>query len=85
MDEITTELARRVAALESKVGELYARLDVVEPSASDAVAQSVPPHVAGLVRAGRREDAIRALLVDAGLSVADATARISAYSRSIGR
>lgn len=84
MDEITAELARRVAALESKVGELYARLDLVEPSASEAVAESIPDDVRELAREGRRDDAIRALLVDSGVSVADATARVSAYLRSIG-
>ena len=84
MDEITAELARRVAALEAKVGELYLRLDVVEPSSAAAVAQTVPPRVQELAREGRREEAVRALLVDTGVSVADATARVTAYLRSIG-
>lgn len=85
MDDITAELARRLAALESRVGDLYLLLDVVAPSPAESVARSLPDRVVALARQGRRDEAIRALLVDGGVSVADATARVTAYLRSIGR
>lgn len=84
MDQIPGEIAARLAALETKVAELYQHLDLVEPSGADAVAESLPADIQQLAREGRREDAIRAVIEQFGVSTVDASARVTGYLRSIG-
>ncbi|HEY8590854.1 MAG TPA: hypothetical protein VIL55_15010 [Naasia sp.] len=74
----------RIAALEAKVARLYEVLDLVEPSSAEAVAGSLPDGVQRLAREGRREEAIRQLLVDQGGSLKDAASRVTGFLRSIG-
>jgi hypothetical protein len=82
---VPPEIAARIAALESKVARLYAELNLVEPGSSEAVAVGLPAEVAELARSGEREQAIRRLIVDAGISTVDAVTRIDGFLRSIGR
>jgi hypothetical protein len=84
MDQVPGEIAARIAALEAKVAELYRHLDLVEPSDTDAVAEGLPVGIAALARAGKREEAIRAVIEEFGVSTVDASARVNGYLRSIG-
>jgi hypothetical protein len=84
MDQLPAEFAARIAALEVKVAELYRHLDIVEPSSADAVADSLPADIAALARAGKREEAIAAVMEQFGGSTVDASARVNGYLRSIG-
>lgn len=84
MDQIPGEIAARIAALESKVAELYQHLGLLEPSGADAVAESIPSDIQELARAGKREEAIRAVIEQFGVSTVDASARVNGYLRSIG-
>jgi hypothetical protein len=84
MDQIPGEIAARIAALETKVSELYRHLELGEPAAADAVAASLPDDIVELARAGKREEAIRAVVEQLGVSTVDASARVNGYLRSIG-
>jgi DNA repair ATPase RecN len=84
MDEIPGEFAARLAALETKVAELYRQLDLVEPSGAEAVAESIPTDIQHLARSGQRQEAIRAVIERFGVSTVDASARVNGYLRSIG-
>ena len=85
MDQIPGEIAARIAALETKVAELYEHLELAEPSGADAVADGLPggdrPRSP---RAGKREQAILAVMEEFGVSTVDASARVNGYLRSIG-
>jgi hypothetical protein len=84
MDSIPAEYSARISALEAKVAALYAHLGLVEGSASASVADALPDDVVELAREGRREEAIRALALERGLTTADAMAQVNGYLRSIG-
>ena len=84
MDQIPGEIAARLSALETKVAELYAHLNLTEPSGAEAVADSLPEEIQRLARAGEREQAILAVMEQFGVSTTDASARVNGYLRSIG-
>jgi hypothetical protein len=84
MDQVPGELAARLAAVEMKLAELYRHLGLVEPSGAEAVAGSIPADIQQLARSGRREEAIRAVIEQSGVSTVDASARVNGYLRSIG-
>jgi hypothetical protein len=84
MDQIPGEIAARIAALEAKVAELYAHLELTEPSGADAVADALPEHIIRLASSGEREQAVLAVMEEYGVSSVDASARVNGYLRSIG-
>ena len=84
MDQIPGEIAARIAALETKVSELYEHLRLTEPSGAEAVAESLPEDIIRLARSGEREQAVLAVMERFGLSTVDASARVNGYLRSIG-
>lgn len=84
MDQIPGEIAARIAALETKVAELYQHLGIAEPSGAEAVADALPEHIIRLARTGEREQAILAVMEEFGVSTVDASARVNGYLRSIG-
>jgi len=85
MDQIPGEIAARIAALEAKVAELYQHLNLTEPSAAQAVADTLPDDIARLARSGEREQAILAVTERFGVSTTDASGRVNGYLRSIGQ
>lgn len=82
---VHADLSARVATLEALVSELYQLVGAVAPSPHEAVEASLPPEVVELAAAGRREEAIRRLIVLDGVSVATATSKIDGLARLRGR
>lgn len=79
------DVLARLAALESKVAELYQLVDAVEPARSTAIADAVPDEVRQLFLSGDREGAIRRLMELDGSSVLTATNRVNALEYGSGR
>lgn len=80
MTDVPPEIAARIAALETKVSELYQLLDAVEPSQRDAVASSIPSDIAELARTDRTA-AIKLLRDRESVSTLDAMTRIDGFLR----
>ncbi|MEV7396250.1 hypothetical protein [Aeromicrobium sp. NPDC092404] len=82
-DALVLELLARLGAVEHDVDSLHAQLGLTRPSEAEVPQAVLPEEVAQMVRDGALDKAARRLMIEDGIALAVARARVDACSRTL--